>query len=267
MDRARAIVISASSDIGAHLARVLAQRGAEVLGTYRQRSPAADELEALGVRLFPLDISSKDQVADFAHSLSKNGFSWNVLISAAGLLEPIGKFFDLDFEAWQRTVALNSTDQLRVLHAVFPLRDPASDSKVVFFAGGGTNSAFDNYSAYCLGKIQLIKMTELLDSEYPELQVSIIGTGWVNTKIHRQTLAAGAAAGANLHKTREFLRLNDDAGSTLDSVAECVEWCLTSPRGAVGGRNIAMAHDPWRSPELASRLAADPDLYKLRRRS
>ena len=50
---------------------------------------------------------------------------------------------------------------------------------------------FDNYSAYCVGKLLLIKMTELLDSECPDLQVSIIGTGWVNTKIHRQTLAAG----------------------------------------------------------------------------
>lgn len=267
MDRARVIVISASSDIGAHVARAQVQRGSEVVGTYRQKSPHVSELEKLGVRLMPLDISSKDQVANFAHSLRKTGFSWNVLISAAGLLEPIGRFFDLDFEAWQRSVALNSMDQLRVLHAVFPTRDRASLAKVIFFAGGGTNSSFDNYSAYCLGKILLIKMTELLDSEYPELQVSIIGTGWVNTKIHRQTLAAGEAAGVNLHRTREFLQARDNTGSSLDNVTECVEWCLSSPRSAVGGRNIAMAHDSWRSPELTDRLVADPNLYKLRRRS
>jgi NAD(P)-dependent dehydrogenase (short-subunit alcohol dehydrogenase family) len=267
MDRARAIVVSASSDIGGHLARGLIRRGAEVVGTYRQRNAATDELEKLGVRLLPLDISSRDQVAGFARDLSRSGFAWNVLISAAGLLAPIGKFFDVDFEAWQRSVALNSTDQLRVLHTVYPLRDAASVAKVVFFAGGGTNGAFDNYSAYCLGKIQLIKMTELLDSECPELQVSIIGTGWVNTKIHSQTLAAGEAAGANLRRTREFLQETAGAGSSLDNVLECVEWCLSSPRRAVGGRNIALAHDPWRSGGLADALAADPELYKLRRRS
>lgn len=267
MDHARVIVISASSDIGGHLARGLVGRGAKVVGTYRQRSPATDALEKQGVRLLPLDISSRDQVAGFARELGRSGFSWSVLISAAGLLAPIGKFFDLDFEAWQRSVAVNSTDQLRVLHALYPLRDPAAIAKVVFFAGGGTNSAFDNYSAYCLGKIQLIKMTELLDSEYPELQVSIIGTGWVNTKIHRQTLEAGAAAGANLRKTREYLQTATGADASLDSVLECVEWCLSSPRSAVGGRNIALAHDPWRNRDLADTLAADPELYKLRRRS
>jgi NAD(P)-dependent dehydrogenase (short-subunit alcohol dehydrogenase family) len=265
MERARVVVISASSDIGAHLARSFAARGCEVAGTYRQRAASADQLEAEGVSLYPLDIASQADTSRFAAALREKGFRWNVLISAAGLLSPIGKFFDVDFEEWRRSVAVNSTDQLRALHALYPLRDASAPAKAVFFAGGGTNGPFDNYSAYCLGKIQLIKMTELLDSECPDLQVSIIGTGWVNTKIHRQTLEAGAAAGGNLGRTREFLE--QDGGTTLQGVAECVEWCLASARKAVGGRNIALAHDPWRESALAGRLEADPDLYKLRRRS
>jgi len=267
MQRERVIVISASSDIGAHLANAFAQRGAEVIGTYRKRTTALGELEKAGVRLLPLNIESKEDVAVFARAIRDSGFGWNVLVSAAGVLEPIGPFFELEFDAWERCVAVNSTNQLRVLHALYALRDSAATSKVVFFAGGGTNSAFDNYSAYCIGKLHLIKMTELLDSEYPELQVSIIGTGWVNTKIHRQTLAAGTAAGVNLEKTREFLDSSDAAGSSLQDVASCVEWCLSSPRNAVGGRNIALAHDAWRDPRLLDQLAADRDLFKLRRRS
>jgi len=267
MQRERVIVISASSDIGAHLARAFARRGAEVVGTYRNRTAALRELEAAGVRLLPLDIESKEDVAAFARAIRESDFGWNALVSAAGVLEPIGPFFELEFDAWERCVAVNSTDQLRVLHALYPLRDPAATAKVVFFAGGGTNSAFDNYSAYCIGKLQLIKMTELLDSECPELQVSIIGTGWVNTKIHRQTLDAGTAAGVNLEKTREFLQKRDAAGSSLEDVAACVEWCLSSPRDAVGGRNIALAHDAWKNPQLLGQLVADRDLFKLRRRS
>jgi NAD(P)-dependent dehydrogenase (short-subunit alcohol dehydrogenase family) len=141
-----------------------------------------------------------------------------------------------------------------------------TESKAIFFAGGGTNGPFDNYSAYCVGKLLLIKMTELLHSECPTLQTSIIGTGWVDTKIHRQTLAADHAAGANLEKTREFLGKRG-AGTTMDDVAACVEWCLAAPRAAVGGRNIALAHDPWRDKSLIPALNADPDRYKLRRRS
>jgi NAD(P)-dependent dehydrogenase (short-subunit alcohol dehydrogenase family) len=267
MQRARVIVVSASSDIGAHLAQAFARRGAEVIGTYRQRSDELRKLESAGIRLLPLDIASADGVAAFARAIREAGFGWNTLVSAAGALAPIGPFFDVEFDAWERSVAVNSTCQLRVLHALYPLRDRTAGAKVIFFAGGGTNSAFDNYSAYCIGKLQLIKMTELLDSECPELQVSIIGTGWVNTKIHRQTMDAGAAAGANLEKTRQFLQKGDAAGASLQDVEACVEWCLSSPRAAVGGRNIALAHDAWKDPQLLGKLAADRELFKLRRRS
>lgn len=266
MTRPKIIVIAASSDIGAHLTEHFLRGGAEVVGTYRSLSPQVKKLEIAGAKLFPLDITSGEQVKSFAEKLKECAFSWNILISAPGLLEPIGRFFSLDFDAWEKSVIINSTAQLRVLHAVYEHRDPLSVSKVVFFAGGGTNSPFDSYSAYCIGKIVLLKMTELLDSEYPELQVSIIGTGWVDTKIHRQTLSAGDAAGKNLNKTREFLE-KEGAGSSLEAVAECVEWCLSSPRSAVGGRNFSLAHDPWKSADLIRDLEADRDRYKLRRNS
>jgi NAD(P)-dependent dehydrogenase (short-subunit alcohol dehydrogenase family) len=138
---------------------------------------------------------------------------------------------------------------------------------VIFFAGGGTNGSFDNYSAYCLGKLALIKMTELLHSENADLQVSIIGTGWVHTKIHRQTLAAGAAAGPNFFRTREFMDSPDGAGASLEQVAECVDWCLEAPRDAVGGRNFSLVHDGWRDAAFIEKLRAQPDTFKLRRLS
>lgn len=264
MPPSRVLVISASSDIGAYLSRHFLRAGAEVAGTYRSESPALDGLRKLGVRLFPVDIMDTARVSAFAEALDKSGFAWNVLISAAGTLEPIGKFFGVDFDAWQDGFAANSIAQLRVLHAVHRIRDGAGPCKVIFFAGGGTNGPFDNYSAYCAGKLVLLKMTELLDSEFPDLQVSIIGTGWVNTKIHKQTLEAGNAAGANLDRTREFLDA-EGAGSSLDAVAECVEWCLSAPRSAVGGRNFSLVHDPWRSAKFIEELVANPNRNKLRR--
>lgn len=264
MSSSRVLVISASSDIGAHLARHFARGGADVVGTYRTASTKVDELRALGVRLFPVDIASATDVSAFANTLREIGFSWNVLISAAGTLEPIGKFFELDFDAWEKGFATNSIAQLKVLHAVHRFRDSGGMSKIIFFAGGGTNGPFDSYSAYCAGKLVLIKMTELLDSEYPDLQASIIGTGWVNTKIHKQTLSAGDAAGENLNRTREFLK-GGGTGASLDLVTECVEWCLSAPRVAVGGRNFSLAHDPWRSTSFVDELMADPNRHKLRR--
>jgi len=263
----RIVIISASSDIGSYLANRYLHSGSEVVGTYRNRTKKVSELESAGVTMLKVDIASPEQIESFAASLRHMGFKWDTLISAAGVLEPIGKFFSLDFDVWERSVLVNSTAQLRILHAIHDSRSTSNLCKVIFFSGGGTNSPFDNYSAYCVGKIALIKMTELLDSEYPELQISIIGTGWVNTKIHRQTIEAGTAAGDNLDKTRVFLASKTAVGASLDDVFECVSWCLDSERSALGGRNISLAHDPWREADLPNLLQSDPNMYKLRRRS
>lgn len=267
MERSRIVVLAASSDIGAHLARHHLARGADVLGTYRTPSMQTAELEAAGARMVALDIDLPSDVAAFAAQIRNTGFRWNVLVSAPGLLAPIGPFLETDFDAWERSVITNSTAQLRALHALHPLRDPGRLAKVIFFAGGGTNGPMDNYSAYCIGKLSLIKMTELLHSENPELQVSIIGTGWVKTKIHLQTIDAGALAGVNLDKTHAFLAGDTGTGSSLERVAACVDWCLDAPRAAVGGRNFSLVHDRWDDPAFLAELEADPDSYKLRRRS
>ncbi len=58
-------------------------------------------------------------------------------------------------------------------------------------AGGGTNNPFTNYSAYCVAKIALIKMTELLDDEEKKLNIFIIGPGFVRTRIHRKRCVQG----------------------------------------------------------------------------
>ncbi|WDZ94304.1 SDR family oxidoreductase [Herbaspirillum sp. WKF16] len=261
----RVLVVAAGSDIGAHLVEHHLSQGAIVYGSYRQKDERIKRLEQKGAVLFPLDINSKEQVSDFARQLEQVDFRWDVLISAPGLLEPIGKFFSLDFDTWERSVLTNSTSQLRVLHAVYGLR--GERPKLIFFAGGGTNGTFDNYSAYCIGKMSLIKMTELLDSECPELQVSIIGTGWVDTKIHRQTLAAGEAAGANFDRTREYLAGAQAKGASVEDVAQCIDWCIRADRDAVGGRNFSLVHDSWRDLDFTEHLKRNPDIYKLRRRS
>lgn len=263
----KVIVLAASSDIGGHLVEHYVRQGVEVVGTYRSWTPKVADLEKLGARLFPVDITSSEQVVSFAEQLVASEFLWDTLISAVGLLDPIDSFFSTNFDAWEGSVITNSTSQLRVLHAIHCMRSRSGLSKVLFFAGGGTNSPFNNYSAYCLGKLALIKMTELLDSEYPDLQVSIIGTGWVNTKIHRQTMAAGRSAGPNFDTTRQFMASSESTGSSLETVAECVDWCLSAPRSAVGGRNFSLVHDQWRQPQFIEELIANPNSYKLRRLS
>jgi hypothetical protein len=106
----------------------------------------------------------------------------------------------------------------------------------------------------------------LLDDEDPALNAVILGTGWVNTKIHRQTLRNAPGAEANHTRTAEFLQ-QPGAGTSFEEIFACIEWCVRSGREQVGGRNFSIVHDAWRNGGLAllTQLRQDPQKFKLRR--
>jgi len=259
------IIIGASSDIGSALAERYLRRGDRVWGTFRTETTTIERLRAAGATLVAADISNPDGVKAFVDRLAVDGVRWHRLISAVGQLAPIGPFFETDFEEWERSVRVNSTDQLRALHALRPLQTMEEPARVILFAGGGTNGPFNNYSAYCLGKLMLIKACELLHSECPDLVISILGTGWVATRIHAQTLAAGVAAGPNFDRTKAFLAQAEAMGTPMETVADCIDWCFAAPRAAVGGRNFSIVHDGWREDDFVEALLTHPDDGKLRR--
>jgi len=258
-------ILSVSSDIGEQLALDYLSRGLRVAGTYRHSLPASlrDRNDFAGLCC---DVTSPECAAQISGFLQTRHFRWDIFISCVGQLAPVGTFFSTDFEDWAISVETNSVAQLRALHAAHPFRRTDRTCHVVFFAGGGTNNPFRSYSAYCLGKIALIKMCELLDDENPDLNVFIVGTGWVRTKIHEQTLAAGPRAGTSYEKTRQFID-QQERGTEHRDIAAMIRWGVAQGRAVAGGRNFSVVHDGWAEagPELAAKLRTDPDKFKLRR--
>ena len=110
---------------------------------------------------------------------------------------------------WRFTKAFTSHNQMRLTHKLINglTSLPAHAASVIFFAGGGTNNAVLGYSAYVLSKIALIKMCELLDAEIAQVKFTIVGPGWINTKIHNETLMAGEQENNNNYsKTQEHIK-------------------------------------------------------------
>ena len=259
-------IVSISSDIGTQLALHYLEKGATVCGTYRTKCPPALTGKS-GVRTIQCDIAQPNCTEEIATFFSGSGLRWDIFISCVGQLAPVGLFFETAFETWSESVNTNSMAQLRALHAAYPFRHDGQICHTVFFAGGGTNNPFHAYSAYCLGKIALIKMCELLDDEAPDLNAFIVGTGWVRTKIHEQTLAAGARAGGNHAATAAFLDDPTKTSTRFEEIAAMIDWGVAQGRAVAGGRNFSVVHDNWRNggTQLASALRADLHKFKLRR--
>jgi NAD(P)-dependent dehydrogenase (short-subunit alcohol dehydrogenase family) len=244
--------------MGRELAARLAKDGWTVKGTHHRTPPGS------GFESTACDLASAASIDAAGRWLVERCRGWQVLVVAAGTEEPVGEFWECDAEAWERGVRVNTLSPLRLVRALYPQR--SRGASVAFFSGSGTNNPAPAYSAYAASKVMLIKMCELLDAESPDASFFIIGPGIVRTKIHQQTVKAGARAGANQQRVSEFLR-SADPGTSHDDVYSCLRWCMDAGKSVVGGRNISLVHDAWRKEgaSLGEWLAADPNRYKLRR--
>lgn len=257
-------ILSASSDIGRAIMRDYLAEGHTVVGTSRDIARLSEFADHPRAVLLPLDLDDPRAAAGAAAELEAKGLAWQVFIACNGTMEPIGPFMELDGSAWAGSINSNAVSPCLTLQHLYPHRARGEECAAVFMAGGGTNNPFTNYSAYCLSKILLIKMCELLDDEVPDLKTFIVGPGYVRTKIHKETLRAGGNAGANLEKTKAFL---EGAGTSMADIKACIDWGLAQRRDVIGGRNLSVVHDPWQmnGQFLADQLASDRNRFKLRR--
>ena len=239
MNKKTVVIIGITSDIGRELAKRYSKEGYTIRGTYRTKPM----VKLKNVNYFGLDLD-----LDFSIIPDKNG--WDILIFCPAIMTPVGKFFDVDFGEWETTLRINAIQQLRILHILFKSRK--KNSTVIFFAGSGTNSAPVEYSAYCLSKIMLIKMTELLAAENPDTRFVIIGPGWVKTKIHTQHPKSKK-------KAVEYFKKNK--GTSFDQIFNFIQDISSFPIKLVNGRNFSV-YDKIN----LSKLNSNNDLYKLRRK-
>lgn len=242
-----------------------ALKGWKVYGTYRTSSPAVEEMRTLGIELVHCDLLDPVSVREACRSLSGLCGRWDVLLMCPATQDPIGAFLECSFDEWEDSIRCNFTSQMRIIHALLPYRrsDSWPGPCALLFAGGGTNSAPPNYSAYIVSKIAEIKMCELLDTEIPDTRFVILGPGWVKTKIHESSLQAGTRAGDNYQRTID--KLAGDECTPMEQVLDCCDWLVAAPRQMIGGRNFSVVYDSWGSEGLEDVLVREPDMYKLRR--
>ena len=256
------LILSISSDIGTALAEDWNSAGIEVVGTYRNWSKNTEKLKDLGIQLIQCDFTDKKSI-ESALAESARIPNWNVLVLAAGDQNPIGLFKDINFDDWEKSFHANFIGMLRFLHRCLGFQSNQMTRTVIFFAGGATNSATERYSPYTISKIASTKMCELLDFEITDTKFSILGPGWVKTKIHQSTIQDPINSGKNFARTIEMLQGNNL--NSMSNVVECCNWIISQPKAVVGGRNFSIVYDKWRDPKLISALIEDNNLYKLRR--
>lgn len=261
-DKPVVFISSISSDIGAHCASRYLADGWDVFGTYRSDKSLSGVGFLPRENLFYTDLANADSLADAVRAFLATGRKWTAFMSCAAIPQPLTDFFRCRFDLWSHSIHINAIEQLRVLHSLGPARAEGM-KQVIFYAGPATNSAVTNFSALAVAKIMLIKMCELLDAEYPDMNAFIVGPGWTKTKTHYDVINDPDVSRDKYEETVRFM--NTQEGTSLDDIYDCIKWLSEMGKPVAGGRNFSVVHDCWGDDALAEKLRNTRDMYKMRR--
>lgn len=260
----RILVTGGSMGLGQAVARHLATAGARVMIAGRSATAldaALAELEGAGHERLRLDVSSAAAWPEAMARLDAGG-ALDGLVTAAGVLGPIGRLDEVAMDEFAATIAINLFGTALALHHCLP-RLRAAAGRAVTFSGGGGTGPLPRYDAYAASKAAVVRLTENLAAG-AEIEINAVAPGFVATRMHSGTLRAGpeAAGQSYYERTQERLR---EGGFPPSEAAELVAFLLSPDATGISGRLISAQWDPWREEEFRQRLRTDSDLAKLRR--
>ena len=255
----QALIVGIDSELGGNIGNHLHNLGWAVFGTTRRK-------EFVSNSRFYLDARDVESISAAIDSFLDVAQDWELLIIAIGTLNPIGKITEIDFSRWRDSFDINFLNQILLIKILLERTNtlPRMNRKVLTFAGSGTNSAPQNFSAYTLSKIALIKATELLAAENPDCTFLSLGTGWMNSPIHQQTLDAGMNAGGNAYVETKRRLENQEFGDPAQ-LLDFIDWYVRCQIGEISGRNVALQGDAWNDQDFVKTLIRTDDAFKLRR--
>jgi NAD(P)-dependent dehydrogenase (short-subunit alcohol dehydrogenase family) len=183
LDHRTVFITGGAKRIGSHLARALAQRGANLVINYRYSSTDAQavvrELRQVGVDALavPGDVSSAPDVQRMIASALERFGRIDVLINNAAVYFKT-PFAHVTESEWDLTLDINLKGSFLCAKAVAEHMRGRGEGKIINFADWAGMRPYPEYLPYCVSKAGVIALTQALAQELaPAVQVNCIAPG------------------------------------------------------------------------------------------
>jgi NAD(P)-dependent dehydrogenase (short-subunit alcohol dehydrogenase family) len=175
----KVLITGANRGIGLEFARQYSEDGWDVIATARQ---SGGELDALGVRVEPLDLSDADAVAAFP---AKAGGSLDLFIANAGTNQPMNTEGADNGRKWQAMMMINAIAPFQLGEALLPRM---ADGGKMLALSSGMGSIAENsggWIPYRTSKAALNMAWSCLALEARQRGVACVlfSPGWVKTRM------------------------------------------------------------------------------------
>lgn len=194
----RALVTGGSRGIGAAVARLLAQAGADVGIAYRSRGAEADaivdEVTKLGRKCFAHagDLSTQNVNNSFVDKAISHFGGVDIFVGNSGVWPPDPlTITELDTERWRSTMATNLDGMFFGAQAA--ARVMGTGGRMIFVSSTAGQRGEAGHADYAASKGGMISFVKSLAVELGprDITVNAVAPGWVDTEAVAKPFAAG----------------------------------------------------------------------------
>jgi NAD(P)-dependent dehydrogenase (short-subunit alcohol dehydrogenase family) len=185
-----ALVTGASRGIGRQIALLFAQQGADVALVARNPdtlAEAAEQVRACGrtAVVITADVTAEDAPARIVEEAVAGLGALDVLVNNAGGNSFSTPVRDMRMSGWDKTMNLNLTSVVRLIHAALPALVASGSSSVINVSSVAGMRGAPTMAHYGAAKAALLHLTQTLAVEVaPDgVRVNALVPGWIETDL------------------------------------------------------------------------------------
>lgn len=230
-----ALVTGASSGIGAAVARLLAEEGADVVVAFHEHDAGARAtvraVESRGRRawLSRMDVGRPASVAPAVEEIRAAVGGLDVLVHGAGY-NVVSAWHDVTPAEWDRVLAVNLGGAFHVLQAATPLmRDGGA---IVTVASVAAHTGAPHHAHYAAAKAGLVNLSKSFARALaPRVRVNCVAPGLTETAMGRATIAT-------LPDDYAVRAIPLQRYATADEIARCIVFVASPVAGFMTGATV-----------------------------
>jgi 3-oxoacyl-[acyl-carrier protein] reductase len=187
----------------------------------------------------------------------------DVLINNAAIQQPIGLFWENDWEAWEKCLAINLYAPSKLMRHFIPYMLINNYGRIINLAGGGATSSRPCFSAYAVAKTGLVRLSEIIADELFDsgITVNCVSPGAMNTNMMNEIINCDQSPMSE--KDNAIYVSSKD--NTMDKAISLINWLISNEADKVTGRLISAQWDNYK--DIYSSDVLERNLHKLRRQA
>ena len=179
-----ALITGASRGVGAAVARALAPTHDLILGGRGSAELDALALELHGAVTLPVDVTDYDDLAAAVETITE----LDVLVHSAGLASSLEAVADTPVDEWRALLDVNVVAAAELTRLLLPaLR--TRRGHIVFLNSGAGQNVRAGWTPYAASKFALRALADGVRAEEPDLRVTSIYPGRIDTDMQRDIVA------------------------------------------------------------------------------